>query len=112
MSVFLDSHEARLQGVEHAMSELVAMTSSTDTKVDGMATILEKIDTKLDSHMTSLEGIRANGQQVAMRVHDLETRAKSEEKHSDNVKYAFWTAVAGIAVELVLHLLTFAKKGH
>ena len=105
----LKSHEARLQHVEEATSSLLATSSATAVKLEGIGSIVVGIDKKLDTYVDALVSHKTDDVAVDVRVRDLEQKQKSKDKFSKNVNYAFLTALAGIVGDLVLRLAEHLK---
>ena len=98
----LESHELRIQRVEAQTDSLIAITSSSAAKLEGIASTLVAIDGKMDVHMDALEAHKKEDQETVLRVHDLEQTQASKDKKTSNLSYAFYTAVAAIAADIVL----------
>jgi hypothetical protein len=102
----LKSHELRLQRVESQTADLMSITSNSAAKLESIATTLVGIDGKLDQHMDALDKHKLEDAGIALKVHDLEIvvngNKDTQDKKNANRQYAFWTAIAAIAADIVL----------
>jgi hypothetical protein len=106
----VEAHEDRLQRVEGTATALLATTAVTNSKLDAIGNTVLGIDAKLDASKVALDQHKAEDQDVALKVHDLEQSAATKDKKKSNLEYAFWTAVAGIGVDLICKLIEHIPK--
>jgi hypothetical protein len=106
----LKSHEGRIQRVEDVTSELLAGVAKQGATLEAIGDTVRGIDTKLDEHRDLLSTHKTEDADVALRVHDLEVKQKDKDKFNKNVNYAFYTALAGIAVDLALRFVEHGSK--
>lgn len=110
----LESHEYRIQRVEGQTSDLVAAAAGTNVKLETISHTLQNIDGKLDDFTSVFKEHKEADDKVHLKVHDLEGESKARKEGAKNHQYAFWTAIAAIASDLVMHLIEHLPKivGH
>lgn len=110
----LESHEYRIQRVEGQTSDLVAAAAGTNVKLETISQTLKGIDDKLDGVTTVFKEHKTADDVVHLKVHDLENESKVRKEGAKNHQYAFWTAIAAIGADVVVHILEHLPKvvGH
>jgi hypothetical protein len=104
-SDLIASHEVRIRRVEGIITESAAIGAQNGAKLDSLAETLEAVKAGVDTFGSALQTHKDEDAKVHLRVHDLEEKQKSKLTLGKNMSYAFWTAMAAIAADLILHAL-------
>ena len=102
------------QRVESTVSELGTATARNEEKLEGISKVVNGIDGKLDGFTSTLKEHIEDDDRVSLDVRDLKTESGVRKESHKNRDYAFYTAIAAIAADVVGHIIEYLPKilGH